>query len=114
MGDLLGSLGVKIIAYAIIALIIGGSAWKLYNTIKENGQYEIMLQTQIDALENKNKQIELLEKQIEIQDKFVQQRDEQLQEMENKLNDMLNDLGPGASDQAPDSLKEYFKRLGQL
>lgn len=112
-GSIIAFLGnnVKWIAIGIAAVMFTMLLYKLYDTIKENGENRIIIQTLEQANKNQVKIITLLEKQSLLTDAVLAERDEKIKELEQESIERTQNLGPGASDQAAPSIKEYFKRL---
>ena len=106
----LGS-NIKWIAIGIAAVIVAMLFYKLYDTIKENGENRIIIQTLEQANKNQVKIITLLEKQSLLTDAVLAERDDKIRELEQESLTRTQNLGPGADDQAAPSLKEYFKRI---
>lgn len=102
-----------IIGYVIISIIASGALYSMYNAIKKNGQYEVIISTQEAAIKKKDKDIKDLQDIIILNDKIIQERDQELTDLEKKYEGILDNLGDGVDDQAVDSLKEYFNRIGK-
>lgn len=96
-------------AGAILALVV--FATKMYNTIKENGQSQIIIETQQKTIDAKNKLIAAKETDQRLMESALQNRDQQIEALTNQLEMITDNLGAGVDDQAADSLKEFFKRL---
>jgi len=98
----------------IIGLALGGFVlYKGYSTIVEIGTLRVENARLLDQLENKDKQIQILEKDVQIRENIISARDVQLDAVREKLNNLTNDLGEGANEQSSPALKELFRRLGQ-
>jgi len=102
----------KAILYLVIVLVVAAMLWKGYSIVTENAQSAVIIQTQQEALKNKDEQIKMLKDQIAIQQKFIGLRDQQINELNERLDGITMDLGPDVTDEAAPSIKEYFRRLG--
>jgi len=114
MFKLPGETALKAIAIIAVAGVVSFGGMKMYNTIKDNGRYETVIESQRDTIKNKQEQIEGLKDQIELQDKFIDIRDKDIKDLETRLEGITENLGADKDDQAPEALKEYFRRLGKL
>lgn len=108
------SSNIKWVAIILGIIALTGFGAKLYSTVKKIGEYEILLETQRISIENKTKQIEALQQEVLLQGYIIKGRDEELQRLEDKLEGLTDNLGMGADDPAPESLKEFIKRLGNV
>lgn len=102
---------IKYVAFIVIAIVCGLLVMKLYGTIKENGANQVIIETLQGKIEQDKKNMEILQKQIILNNYILQDRDEQLAALQEKYDGLTDNLGPGENDNAPDSIKEYFKRL---
>jgi len=98
-----------VIAIAVVAAL--GVVHKLYKTIQENGEYKVIVETQQEALKNKQEMIDGLNRERKLREEVIADRDEELKALEEKYETVTDNLGSDADDQAVDSLKEYFKRI---
>lgn len=105
------SSNIKYVLYAMAIIAALALANKLYNTIQENGQSQIIIETQQKTIEAKNRLIAAKEADQRLMEKALQNRDKEIEALTDKLELITDNLGTGADDQAADSLKEFFKRL---
>ena len=103
----------KVIIYFLIASMVAVAAATLYNTIKENGIYESKIAILEHNAKVKDNQIDALRESFRLANELVVDRDKELRALEEKMHGNTDNLGSDAGDQAADSLKEYFKRLGK-
>lgn len=101
-----------VIGLGIIAL--SGMGYKLYNTIKENGSYQVQLDVLNKSLQNQQKIVKELEMDARLVQDTIATRDNKIEELDKQLYNLTNDLGPTASDAAPESIKELIRRLKKL
>lgn len=104
---------IKWVVIGICALLGAYFLNSVYNTILENGQYRIHVEEQQKTIANKDKIIKKLEQDKVDVERALRERDAKLQEFELKMEGLTTNLGPNADDQAPEALKEYFRRLKQ-
>lgn len=102
----------KAISYVVIAIIIASVSYKLYSIIDENGQYKAQIALLEYNIKTKDNQIDSLREAFKLTNELVTERDKELKDLIEKMKDNLINLGDDADDQAPESLKEYFRRLG--
>lgn len=102
----------KAISYVVIAIIIASATYKLYSIIDQNGQYKASITILEENIKLKDNQIDSLREAFKLTNELVTERDKELKDLIEKMRDNLTNLGVDADDQAPESLKEYFRRLG--
>ncbi len=100
-----------VIGLAVVALSTMGL--KLYNTIKQNGQYEIQISVLEASAKNKDKIIKALEMDSRLVQETLVDRDLQIKALDEKLENVTDNLGKDENDGAADTLKELFRRLNK-
>ena len=103
----------KYIMYAVVALAIVMLAYKLYDTIRENGANKIVIEQQEAAIRAQKQFIDNLNKDIKLKEDVIQERDDELQALNERLENITDNLGVDEGDDAAESLKELFRRLGR-
>ena len=103
----------KYIAYIVVALVIFIILWVLYSTIKENGEKDIIIETQTGVIETQKLTITRMELINDLKDQHIAIRDAEAKNLEDKLDNITNNLGDDSLSSAPESLKELFRRLNK-
>lgn len=101
----------KPISYIVIAIMTGFVLWGLHTTIKDNGRYEGIIESQKLIIQDQTLQIETLGKIIDLTNNIIIERDNELDKLEEQMQGLTDDLGEGSGDLAPSTQREYFKRL---
>lgn len=108
-GFLKNNLVPLLIAAGVLLLVFVG--YKGYKIVEENAKAQLTIETQQETIKNKNEQIIRLNKDIVLREEVISNRDVQLQILNGELANITNELGNDANDNAPESLKELFRRL---
>lgn len=104
---------IKYVSIAVVAVVVGVMAWKLYSTIEENGALKAQVAVQQATIENKNRQIGLLENDIKVRDQILTERDNMIRDLYEQMDGVTDDLGDDIDDPAPKSIQELFNRLSK-
>lgn len=104
-------ININLIIYFIIFLIVSYGAYTLYGTITDNARLNAIVIQQEAALKNQQKTIELQKQTEQIKNDIILERDKNIDELNTRLQDIASDLGKDSTDQAPESIKELFRRL---
>lgn len=96
------------------AVLVGAFALNtLYNTILENGQYQIEVKTLKESIESQRNLIVKMQEDRLLVEQVIKERDDRMQILQGQIDGITDDLGEGTNDQAPDVYKELFRRLNQ-
>jgi hypothetical protein len=104
---------IKWIVIGLCVIMASITLNKLYNMVLENGQYRIHVEEQQKTIANKDNIIRKLEQdKLDVQI-ILMDRDAKVKELELQMDGITVDLGSDANDQAPEAIKEFFRRLNK-
>lgn len=104
------------IKWLIIGLITLAAAYFMYDYIsmsKEISSLTTQVEIQQKTIESKNKEIKIMENLNETAEAAIHNRDLKIKELNDKFDGLTADLGPDIDKDAPESLKELFRRLNK-
>ena len=101
----------KLFIYGAILVSVLTVGWKFVSVIQENAVKDAAIEIQRVSLEEKDKAIQSLEDLIKLNEEILEERDIELEDLANQLEGLTENLGDDSEDQAPESIKELFRRL---
>lgn len=104
---------IKFIIYFGAAAMAVLFVWKIYGVILDNGKKDIIIQSQTEQIKTLKDSIKLRNDLDKLKDDAINQRDEEIAKLENQLDSVTVDLPQDSADQAPESIKEVFRRLSK-
>lgn len=106
-----GANNIKVIGIVALAAVLFTAGVKVYGGIKKLGQYEVMIKEYSELIKDRDNTIAVLLADRALIERLTVERDAELQKLEEANRNNLKDLPPDILAPAPESLKEYFRRL---
>lgn len=102
---------IRLASYAVLLIAALSAGYKVYSTIREHAQMEILYDLQKADLNAKKDYITKLEGDVAIQASFISKQLKEVDNLNAQLENVTKNLPPDASDLAPESIRETVRRI---